>query len=78
MPKHETISCPRCRSHFECKVGTVLQCQCAKIDLSEAERRFIQEQYQGCLCLACMQALQQSYHKHRIARLLMRLKGVQH
>ncbi|MBS0026919.1 cysteine-rich CWC family protein [Chitinophaga sp. 22321] len=54
MASHETITCPRCQRTFECRVGSILRCQCQEVTLSEEERYFIQQQYRGCLCADCL------------------------
>jgi hypothetical protein len=57
MCKHEDKYCPRCNNLFECKVGNISQCQCNSIQLTEAETAFIDQQYNDCLCLACLKEL---------------------
>ena len=57
--KHEAKSCPRCRREFECKSGSVLQCQCSGVSLSEQELEFIAARYDDCLCVTCLTLLQQ-------------------
>lgn len=59
--KHEQKKCPRCGGTFECKVGDILKCQCYDIVLSDAEASFIKSDYQDCLCLNCLQQLQQQH-----------------
>ncbi|WP_160710918.1 cysteine-rich CWC family protein [Chitinophaga solisilvae] len=54
MCEHETKSCPRCGGLFECKVGSILLCHCADVQLNETERQFISSQYQDCLCHECL------------------------
>ncbi len=34
MPAHEKKQCPRCSVDFECKTGSILLCQCSKIEMS--------------------------------------------
>jgi len=55
MCRHEIKQCPRCKSDFECKVNSVLKCQCADISLTEEQRNVIAEQYSDCLCADCLQ-----------------------
>lgn len=57
MACHETKSCARCKSPFECKVGNILQCQCNGITFNETEKAFISENYQDCLCRECLLAI---------------------
>ncbi|MBO9727549.1 MAG: cysteine-rich CWC family protein [Chitinophaga sp.] len=61
MACHETVTCPRCQRTFECRVGTILRCQCQDISLSEEERHFIQQQYSGCLCIDCLRELKSGF-----------------
>jgi hypothetical protein len=61
--KHEAKACPRCRREFECKSGSVLQCQCSAISLSEKELEFIAARYDDCLCATCLALLQQEARK---------------
>jgi len=57
--KHEAKSCPRCQREFECKSGSVTQCQCSAVTLSERELEFIATHYDDCLCATCLALLQQ-------------------
>jgi hypothetical protein len=59
MPKHEEITCPRCNHSFECKCGTIQLCLCMSVQLDDAQREFIAEQYDGCLCRDCLDELAQ-------------------
>ncbi|MES2732171.1 MAG: cysteine-rich CWC family protein [Bacteroidota bacterium] len=63
MPQHQEVTCPRCQTNFVCKVGSISLCQCSSSNLSltEAERSFIQRQYNTCLCINCLQSLQKEY-----------------
>jgi Cysteine-rich CWC len=61
MGKHEEKRCPRCSGLFECKVGTIVQCQCNAICLTLEESAYIQAKYDDCLCINCLQELQQKY-----------------
>ena len=54
ITKHEIIVCKRCGSRFECKVGDVSNCQCSTISLSDATRKFLDNNYFGCLCARCL------------------------
>ncbi|MCX8080381.1 MAG: diphthine--ammonia ligase [Bacteroidia bacterium] len=64
--KHELKSCPRCAAMFECKVGSVLLCQCSKITLTEDERDFMKKHFTDCLCLSCMKDLRAEFHKDKL------------
>jgi len=56
--KHEYKTCPRCGTGFECKAGTILQCQCYGIVLPEKVQRHIEQTYRDCLCRQCLLQLQ--------------------
>ena len=47
--------CPRCGEVFECCAdGDMVQCHCAKVQLSEDQRAAIKAQYNDCLCHDCL------------------------
>ncbi|HEY9259023.1 cysteine-rich CWC family protein [Chitinophaga sp.] len=62
MCEHEQKYCPRCNSQFECKVGSILICQCTALPLNDQERSFIQAQFVDCLCLPCLKEMKAAYH----------------
>lgn len=57
MAKHEEKYCPRCRARFECKVGSIMLCQCSTVQLTTAQREYINTHYTACLCASCMREL---------------------
>lgn len=61
MPNHEAKTCPRCDASFECKVGSVLECQCSSVFLSAAEQDFLATRYDECLCVNCMLEVQTEF-----------------
>jgi hypothetical protein len=61
MCKHEEKYCPRCSIAFECKAGTIMQCQCSGIQLSLEERVYVESKFEDCLCINCLAALQKEY-----------------
>jgi hypothetical protein len=61
MPTHEAKPCPRCGHLFACRVGSITQCDCTRIQLSVEEKAFIAERYNECLCLACLTDLKNKY-----------------
>ncbi|MBK8519651.1 MAG: cysteine-rich CWC family protein [Ferruginibacter sp.] len=63
MCKHEEKLCPRCSVAFECKAGSIMQCQCSGIQLTVEESAFIQAKYEDCLCINCLFELQ-----HKVPR----------
>lgn len=73
MPSHETVHCPRCKTAFECRVGSILQCQCQVVTLSEDERQYINENYNGCLCADCLQHMKASYKQEKFRLRLQKI-----
>jgi Cysteine-rich CWC len=61
MCKHEDKHCPRCNRLFECKAGTITQCQCSAIQLTLEERVYMESKFEDCLCINCLAALQKEY-----------------
>lgn len=57
MCEHEKKYCPRCQAGFECKVGSILLCQCAGVKLDQDDRDYISARYADCLCAACLQEM---------------------
>ena len=67
MSKHEEKHCPCCNSVFECRPGSITQCQCSAIQLTVEETAFIEAKYEDCLCIGCLADLKQKYeHFKRI------------
>lgn len=62
MCDHEHKYCPRCHEVFECKVGSILICQCTTVILNDAERSYIRSEFEDCLCVNCMRELRTAYH----------------
>ena len=57
MCMHEEKYCPRCKRLFECKAGSILQCQCSQLKLTENERNYIEQHYADCLCIRCLEEI---------------------
>ena len=57
MPRHEDKNCPRCERRFECKVGSILLCQCSAVKLSASTKQYIETRYDACLCVYCLREL---------------------
>ena len=66
MCEHEKKYCPHCNLLFECKVGSILLCQCATVSLTENERMFIKDRYDDCLCASCITQLKAMYHDEKL------------
>lgn len=62
MPKHEKKQCPRCNDSFECKTGTILLCQCSKIEMTDEQLEYSNTKYDGCLCFTCLKELRTEYN----------------
>ena len=52
--------CPRCGGTFACGAAGPGPCACTTLTLGAALLARLQTQFQGCLCLACLQALAQT------------------
>ncbi|RPD41205.1 cysteine-rich CWC family protein [Chitinophaga barathri] len=76
MCEHERKYCPRCNAGFECKVGSILICQCTAVNLSQEDRDYISARYADCLCSNCLKEMKAEHHQqlfkdqlHRISTL---------
>jgi hypothetical protein len=76
MKKHEDKYCPRCSGHFECKVGSVLLCQCYAVKLNQEERDHMSGLYSDCLCASCMKEVKRDFHNRRFREKLKKILGV--
>lgn len=61
MCNHEKKSCQRCQSVFECKPGSITQCQCFGVTLNAEQRAYLEERYTDCLCRNCLLQLQEEF-----------------
>ncbi|WP_299585094.1 cysteine-rich CWC family protein [Mucilaginibacter sp.] len=61
MIKHEIIPCERCGCSIECKANAYTKCQCSVVQLNLNEVQYIAENYEGCMCAACLLELQEEY-----------------
>ena len=55
------VICPACSQPFECHSGNIKACGCYGIPLSDAAKTYIGRQYRGCLCVSCLQKIQQQF-----------------
>ena len=62
MPQHEKKQCPRCNADFECKSGSILLCQCSKIEMNSEQLEYCHSQYTDCLCLSCLKEMQGEFN----------------
>lgn len=63
MCEHEKKYCPRCNNDFECKVGSILICQCTTVPLTQEERDYIAARFSDCLCAGCLGEMKAAFHK---------------
>ena len=75
MCKHENKTCPRCQALFECKVGDITKCQCYSVKLNDAERDFLANSYNDCLCAGCIEAVRTAYHQAQKEIVLKQFPG---
>jgi hypothetical protein len=61
MCAHETKNCPRCGNGFECKPGSITQCQCFGVNLSVGQKAYLEEKYNDCLCKTCLLKLREEF-----------------
>ncbi|MBL0740329.1 cysteine-rich CWC family protein [Chryseolinea lacunae] len=73
MIKHEEKKCPRCHAPFECKVGSIVLCQCSAVKLNDDERHYMQQCFNDCLCASCMKEMKSEFQLHRFKTRLKRL-----
>jgi len=58
MAANSNAICPRCAQPFICGASSS-RCDCFELQLSTALRTRLAEQYDRCLCLACLRQLQE-------------------
>lgn len=73
MADHEKKYCPRCQEPFECKVGSILLCQCQGFTFSEPEKDYIRLTYPDCLCRNCLQSIK---HEMRSTAITEKLQAI--
>jgi hypothetical protein len=61
MCSHETKACQRCNAVFECKPGSITQCQCFEVKLSAEQRAYLEQTYHDCICKNCLLQLQKEF-----------------
>ena len=49
--------CPRCGGVFRCGANDATPCACSTLKLDAATLAALRERFSGCLCLACLSAL---------------------
>lgn len=63
MNKHEIIPCERCGGRIECKANSYTKCQCTTVQLNLNEVQYVSENFDGCLCAACLFDLKNEYQR---------------
>lgn len=76
MCSHEEKYCPRCKVKFECKVGSILLCQCNTVSLTHEEIGHMQQLYNDCLCAQCMKEVRAEYHNNNLKKKIRKLNGI--
>lgn len=76
MCEHEKKHCPRCNNSFECKVGSILICQCSAVTLTQAERDYISGNFTDCLCATCLKEMKAAYHHKRFRDKLYKISAL--
>lgn len=67
IPYNKEKYCPGCNNVFECKAGTIADCQCSSIKMNEQERSFLAQHYQDCLCAAaCLLKMKAAYRNEAL------------
>ncbi len=61
MCQHEIKNCQRCNTVFECKPGSITQCQCFEIVLTTEQRAFLEQRFTDCLCNNCLVQVQSGF-----------------
>lgn len=62
--KNKSIEqCPRCQQAVTCLADTIQQCPCSSIQLDAEARAYLKENYDGCLCISCLQIVAASSKK---------------
>ena len=68
MQKHEILQCPRCNNELECKVGSISICHCSEVNLTEQQKSYITENWDSCLCHACLLSVSQLFDSKKSTR----------
>ncbi|MEA2221269.1 MAG: hypothetical protein QOJ35_3895 [Solirubrobacteraceae bacterium] len=55
----EPVRCPRCGAAFGCGIDA-LRCWCASVTLTAERRAQLAAVYEGCLCPACLNEVEQA------------------
>ncbi|MDR1729082.1 MAG: cysteine-rich CWC family protein [Prevotellaceae bacterium] len=58
--------CPSCNSLFDCRHDDIANCHCAGVALDAQQLAFIRENYAGCLCNTCLQAIKNNFYTFEV------------
>ncbi|MGR3812103.1 cysteine-rich CWC family protein [Jiulongibacter sp. NS-SX5] len=67
MEKHATDTCPLCEELFTCKVNSIFNCDCMKIDMTSQEATLIRHHLEltlgtsECVCNRCLLKLKKEF-----------------
>ena len=56
-PSPSVQACPRCGGAFHCGIADPQPCACTTVKLDAATLQALRLRHDGCLCVACLQAL---------------------
>jgi hypothetical protein len=62
---------------FECRVGSILLCQCHGVDFTELEKDYIRNTYPDCLCRDCLNAMKHEIRYNEIKRKMQDILDLQ-
>jgi hypothetical protein len=57
-----TKTCPHCKATFDCSHDNLTDCHCVTVPLDEQQLAYIRENYDDCLCNACLQNIIYSFY----------------
>lgn len=69
MEKHAVETCPLCGESFVCKVNSIRNCDCSKVNLNKDELKYIKNYLDSklgaydCVCIKCLNQIKLSYLK---------------
>lgn len=46
--------CPRCMRSFDCQNDNILECWCITEQISASVRKYLAQNFKGCLCRECI------------------------
>ena len=61
MAENQDKKCARCGGMFQCKAGSIEECDCTRLQLHQKTIELIQQQFNDCLCFDCLKQLPDTY-----------------